>query len=99
MKMNTDNGDWLSAQQAVQPDGTETGNLPLVNKKLPPLTRNAPPVAAPALPRSAAQCRSAIDFAIDGAGSDGLVFLELWRSGAWNEIALSFPAFGEAALR
>ncbi|MFA9275503.1 MAG: hypothetical protein ACEQSE_11590 [Candidatus Aquirickettsiella gammari] len=32
-----DTGDWLSAQQAVQPDGTELSNLPLVNKKLPPL--------------------------------------------------------------
>ncbi|MBC3882007.1 hypothetical protein H8K35_10040 [Undibacterium sp. LX40W] len=32
-----DNGDWLSAQQAVRPDGTEVTNLPLVNKKLPPL--------------------------------------------------------------
>lgn len=34
-----DNGDWLSAQQAVRPDGTEVTNLPLVNKKLPPLVR------------------------------------------------------------
>lgn len=32
-----DTGDWLSAQQAVQPDGTELSNLPLINKKLPPL--------------------------------------------------------------
>lgn len=34
-----DNGDWLSAQQAVRPDGTEVTNLPLVNKKLPPLVK------------------------------------------------------------
>jgi hypothetical protein len=34
---NKDNGDWLSAQQAVRPDGTEVTNLPLINKKLPPL--------------------------------------------------------------
>jgi hypothetical protein len=34
---NTDNGDWLSAQQAVRPDGTEITNPPLINKKLPPL--------------------------------------------------------------
>ncbi|MBC3807751.1 hypothetical protein H8K52_10380 [Undibacterium seohonense] len=34
-----DNGDWLSAQQAVRPDGTEVSNLPLINKKLPPLVR------------------------------------------------------------
>lgn len=33
-----DNGDWLSAQQAVRPDGTEVSNLPLINKKLPPLS-------------------------------------------------------------
>lgn len=33
-----DNGDWLSAQQAVRPDGTEITNLPLINKKLPPLS-------------------------------------------------------------
>lgn len=32
-----DTGDWLSAQQAVQADGTELSNLPLINKKLPPL--------------------------------------------------------------
>ena len=37
--MNKDTGSWLSAQQAVLPDGTEVGNLPLVNKKLPPLTQ------------------------------------------------------------
>ncbi len=37
-----DNGDWLSAQQAVRPDGTEVSNLPLINKKLPPLTGGLP---------------------------------------------------------
>ncbi|HEX7643742.1 MAG TPA: hypothetical protein VF472_16160 [Burkholderiaceae bacterium] len=36
--MEKDTGNWLSAQQAVLPDGTELTNLPLVNKKLPPLT-------------------------------------------------------------
>jgi len=35
-----DNGDWLSAQQAVRPDGTELTDLPLINKKLPPLVLN-----------------------------------------------------------
>ncbi len=34
-----DNGDWLSAQQAVRPDGSEVTNLPLINKKLPPLVK------------------------------------------------------------
>jgi hypothetical protein len=37
-----DNGDWLSAQQAVRPDGTEVTNLPLINKKLPPLSQSSP---------------------------------------------------------
>ena len=37
MKPTTEDKDWLSAQQAVQPDGTEVTNLPLINKKLPPL--------------------------------------------------------------
>ncbi|MFS2113586.1 hypothetical protein [Herbaspirillum frisingense] len=32
---STDNGNWLSAEQAVLPDGTERENLPLVKKKLP----------------------------------------------------------------
>ncbi|MBV8635529.1 MAG: hypothetical protein JO002_13635 [Burkholderiaceae bacterium] len=36
--MEKDTGSWLSAQQAVLPDGTELTNLPLVNKKLPPLS-------------------------------------------------------------
>jgi hypothetical protein len=36
-----DNGDWLSAQQAVRPDGSEVTNLPLINKKLPPLVMTA----------------------------------------------------------
>lgn len=45
---NKDNGDWLSAQQAVLPDGTEISNLPLINKKLPPLSATpAPPLAEP----------------------------------------------------
>jgi hypothetical protein len=33
-----DNGDWLSAEQAVRPDGTEVQHLSLINKKLPPLS-------------------------------------------------------------
>ncbi|GGX10105.1 hypothetical protein [Undibacterium macrobrachii] len=40
MTSNKDNGDWLSAQQAVQADGSERHNLPLINKKLPPLVAN-----------------------------------------------------------
>lgn len=39
-----DQGDWLSAQQAVMPDGSEVSGLRLVNKKLPPLV---PPTASP----------------------------------------------------
>ncbi|MFJ3057913.1 hypothetical protein [Herbaspirillum sp. NPDC087042] len=33
--MSQDNGSWLSAEQAVMPDGSERHNLPLVKKKLP----------------------------------------------------------------
>lgn len=44
--MSKDSGNWLSAQQAVQPDGTVVENLPLVNKKLPPLVQ---PQTEPAL--------------------------------------------------
>ncbi len=43
---NKDNGDWLSAQQAVLPDGTEISNLPLINKKLPPLVATETPQPA-----------------------------------------------------
>jgi len=39
--MNKDTGNWLSAEQAVLPDGTEVGNLPLINKKLPALAPTA----------------------------------------------------------
>ena len=43
-----DNGNWLSAQQAVLPDGTEIGNLPLINTILPPLSRRDTSSSAPA---------------------------------------------------
>ena len=54
-KSNTrpDDGSWLSAQQAVLPDGTEVGNLPLVNKKLPQLYPPSNP--QPAEPQSKLQ--------------------------------------------
>jgi hypothetical protein len=35
--MTKDTGNWLSAEQAVLPDGTEREHLPLINKKLPTL--------------------------------------------------------------
>ncbi len=38
-----DQGDWLSAQQAVMPDGSEISGLRLVNKKLPPLVPSLVP--------------------------------------------------------
>jgi hypothetical protein len=44
--MTKDNGNWLSAEQAVLPDGTERENLSLINKKLPalaPLTDDSAP--------------------------------------------------------
>ena len=40
----SDQGDWLSAQQAVMPNGSEISGLRLVNKKLPPLV---PPSGSP----------------------------------------------------
>lgn len=43
-ELEKDNGDWLSAQQAVRPDGSEVTNLPLINKKLPPLVKPTAPV-------------------------------------------------------
>lgn len=62
--MSQDNGNWLSAEQAVMPDGSERHNLPLVNRKLPQLSpqqaagetaatasEDAPP--APATPSAA----------------------------------------------
>ncbi|SDY45458.1 hypothetical protein SAMN04515617_114152 [Collimonas sp. OK242] len=36
--MTKDSGSWLSAEQAVLPDGTERKNLPLIKKKLPTLS-------------------------------------------------------------
>ncbi|MFJ3048463.1 hypothetical protein ACIPEN_21730 [Herbaspirillum chlorophenolicum] len=39
--MVNDTGSWLSAEQAVMPDGTERENLPLVKKKLPALSQSA----------------------------------------------------------
>jgi hypothetical protein len=51
-----DNGDWLSAQQAVRHDGSEVTNLPLVNKKLPPLV-----VTTSAAPNSLAEIAVCVD--------------------------------------
>lgn len=48
--MSTDNGNWLSAEQAVLPDGTERGNLPLVKKKLPQFSPEQSPRTMPADP-------------------------------------------------
>jgi hypothetical protein len=36
---------------------------------------------------------AAINFALDEADGDGLIFLEMWREGQWQEIAHSFPQF------
>ena len=51
-----DNGDWLSAQQAVRPDGTELTDLPLINKKLPPLVLNTSSV-----PSTSAEIKLCVD--------------------------------------
>jgi|GEM_PF-4013559 len=37
--MEKDNGSWLSAQQAVMPDGTELQGLNLIHRKLPPFAQ------------------------------------------------------------
>ncbi len=65
--MSQDNGSWLSAEQAVMPDGSERQNLPLINRRLPQLSPQqvaeaveataTEPVAAPL----AAQERSGLD--------------------------------------
>lgn len=60
--MSQDNGSWLSAEQAVMPDGSERHDLPLVKKKLPlfspeqlPHAEAAPASAErPAMPQAAA---------------------------------------------
>ena len=90
--MNKDTGSWLSAEQAVLPDGTEVGNLPLVNKKLPILSQSPVGDVRPSKSQ-VEQFNAAINFALDKAGIDGLVFLGLWREGAWEEISKEFPEF------
>lgn len=49
--ISADNGNWLSAEQAVMPDGTQRDQLPLVNRKLPALgqpdSATNPPCASP----------------------------------------------------
>lgn len=61
--MSQDNGSWLSAEQAVMPDGSERQDLPLVKKKLPlfspeqhPHPEATPaPAELPATPQGAAE--------------------------------------------
>ncbi|MBW9335875.1 hypothetical protein FEE59_20375 [Herbaspirillum sp. RU 5E] len=54
--MSQDNGNWLSAEQAVMPDGSERHNLPLVNRKLPQLSpQQAGGDAAAAAPEATPQ--------------------------------------------
>ena len=36
---------------------------------------------------------AAINFALDEAGGDGLIFLRMWREGDWAGIAKEFPEF------
>lgn len=36
---------------------------------------------------------AAINFALDGAEGEGLLFLNLWREGDWESIAREFPDF------
>lgn len=55
--MDKDDGGWLSAQQAVQADGSERDNLPLINKKLPSLRQDLE--ASPSSPSLEQQLDSA----------------------------------------
>lgn len=36
---------------------------------------------------------AAINFALDEADGEGLLFLRLWREGDWQAIAAEFPSF------
>ena len=36
---------------------------------------------------------AAIDFAIDEADGEGILFLRMWREGDWDGIAKEFPDF------
>jgi hypothetical protein len=36
---------------------------------------------------------SAINFALDGADEEGLLFLRMWREGDWNGIKKEFPGY------
>lgn len=53
--MSQDNGNWLSAEQAVMPDGSERHDLPLINRKLPQLSKPSTP-QQPASPPPAPSC-------------------------------------------
>lgn len=39
------------------------------------------------------QFNAAINFAIDGADQEGILFLQMWREGDWDGIANEFPEF------
>lgn len=39
------------------------------------------------------QFMAAINFAVDQAGPDAVLFLRLWRDGCWPEIQSEFPEF------
>ncbi|KAF1045772.1 MAG: hypothetical protein GAK35_01262 [Herbaspirillum frisingense] len=58
--MTKDNGNWLSAEQAVLPDGTQRDNLPLIKKKLPMFS-----------PAQAVDATDAAASAKDGAAPSG----------------------------
>ena len=36
---------------------------------------------------------AAINFALDDADGDGLIFLKMWREGDWEGISREFPGF------
>lgn len=74
------------------PDGTEVGNLPLVNKKLPQLYRPGETDGEGTFKESRAALRAAIEaieFAV--AIEDGLDYLGVWLQGDAAAIRSKWP--------
>jgi carbon storage regulator len=68
----------------------KTGTSNIVNQR----TSSSAPAAELDDAEVASQSfNAAIDYAIDVARSDALIFLEMWREGDWESIASDFPDF------
>lgn len=53
----------------------------------------APPLKRDMDMGSTTAFNAAINFALDHAEGDGLIFLAMWREGDWEGIAHAFPSF------